>query len=68
MTVASSANTSATARKISSSWIDGAPVETSGPIHTVVNPATGAATAELALATPADVDAAVAAARAAFTG
>ncbi|MDA2894606.1 gamma-aminobutyraldehyde dehydrogenase [Mycolicibacterium sp. BiH015] len=48
------------------SWIDGAPVQTSGPVHQVINPATGDAVAEYALAQPADVDAAVASARAAL--
>lgn len=51
-----------------SSWIDGAPVVTSGARHQVINPATGDPVAELALATPADVDVAVASARAALTG
>ncbi|MBU3751198.1 MAG: gamma-aminobutyraldehyde dehydrogenase [Mycobacterium sp.] len=51
---------------IPSSWIDGAPVGTAGDHHQVINPATGAVVAELALATPADVDAAVASARAAL--
>jgi len=50
---------------IASSFIDGAPVTTAGAVHQVVNPATGAVVAELALATPADVDTAVASARAA---
>ncbi len=50
---------------IASSFIDGAPVATAGGAHQVINPATGAVVAELALATPADVDAAVASARAA---
>ncbi|MGI9124667.1 MAG: gamma-aminobutyraldehyde dehydrogenase [Mycobacterium sp.] len=51
---------------IASSWIDGAPVTTTGGRHQVINPATGAVVAELALATPADVDVAVASARAAL--
>ena len=51
---------------IASSWINGAPVTTSGDRHQVINPATGAVVADLALATPADVDAAVASARAAL--
>ncbi len=51
-----------------SSWIDGAPVVTGGGLHTVVNPADGSAVAELALAQPADVDTAVASARAALRG
>jgi betaine-aldehyde dehydrogenase len=53
---------------IPSSWIDGAPVTTAGAPHTVINPATGDRVAELALATPADVDMAVASARAAQPG
>jgi betaine-aldehyde dehydrogenase len=51
---------------VESSWIDGAPVVTGGGLHQVVNPANGAPVAEMALATPADVDRAVASARAAF--
>ena len=51
---------------IPSSWIDGAPVTTGGSRHQVINPATGAAVAELALATAADVDMAVASARVAL--
>ncbi|MUM19528.1 gamma-aminobutyraldehyde dehydrogenase [Mycobacterium sp. CBMA271] len=51
-----------------SSWINGRPVTTSGDTHRVINPASGAAVAELRLATPADVDAAVTAARAAAPG
>jgi betaine-aldehyde dehydrogenase len=53
---------------IASSWIDGAPVTTSGGRHEVINPATGDVVAQLALATPADVDIAVAAARSALPG
>ncbi|MEI6253944.1 MAG: gamma-aminobutyraldehyde dehydrogenase [Mycobacteriaceae bacterium] len=49
-----------------STWIDGAPVTTAGARHDVINPATGDRVAELALATPADVDVAVASARAAL--
>ena len=41
---------------------------TGGSLHQVVNPADGSAVAELALATPADVDVAVASARAALRG
>ena len=51
---------------VAGSWINGAAVATGGALHQVINPATGAVVTELALATPADVDAAVAAARAAF--
>jgi betaine-aldehyde dehydrogenase len=53
---------------IASSWIDGTPVTTSGGRHEVINPATGDVVAQLALATPADVDIAVAAARSALPG
>ena len=53
---------------IASSWIDGAPVITGGSRHQVINPANGSVVAELALATPGDVDVAVAAARAALPG
>jgi betaine-aldehyde dehydrogenase len=51
---------------VASSWIDGGPVVTGGAEHTVINPATGGAVATMALAQPADVDAAVASARAAL--
>ncbi|BBY87628.1 gamma-aminobutyraldehyde dehydrogenase [Mycolicibacterium tokaiense] len=51
---------------MASSWINGAPVHTAGPLHTVINPADGAAVAQLSLATPADVDIAVASARTAL--
>ena len=50
------------------SWIDGAAVVTGGTNHQVTNPANGDVVAELALATPADVDTAVAAARKAQPG
>ncbi|MCW1959161.1 MAG: gamma-aminobutyraldehyde dehydrogenase [Mycobacterium sp.] len=53
---------------MASSWIDGAPVTTAGGRHQVINPATGDTVAELALATPADVDVAVASARTAQPG
>ena len=53
---------------IASSWIDGAPVITGGDRHQVINPADGSVVAELALAQPADVDAAVVFARAALPG
>jgi len=54
--------------KVASSWINGAPVVTGGEVHRVINPATNETVAEYALATPADVDTAVAAARAALRG
>lgn len=53
---------------VAGSWIEGAPVVTAGGVHQVVNPADGSTVAELALATPADVDRAVASARAALRG
>ncbi|MDO3640090.1 gamma-aminobutyraldehyde dehydrogenase, partial [Mycolicibacterium sp. KC 300] len=51
------------ATNVAGSWIDGAAVATSGENHRVIDPATGRVVAEYALATPGDVDAAVAAAR-----
>ncbi|MGI9162971.1 MAG: gamma-aminobutyraldehyde dehydrogenase [Mycobacterium sp.] len=53
---------------MASSWIDGAAVITGGSRHQVINPANGSVVAELALATPGDVDVAVAAARSALPG
>jgi betaine-aldehyde dehydrogenase len=53
---------------VAGSWIDGAPVITGGSLHQVINPATGEATADYAMATPADMDRAVASARAALPG
>jgi betaine-aldehyde dehydrogenase len=53
---------------LAGSWIDGAPVVTGGSLHRVINPATGEATADYAMATPADMDRAVASARAALPG
>ena len=55
-------------KKLPGSWIDGASVITGGPTHRVINPANGTTVAELALATAADVDVAVASARAALRG
>ncbi|MGV0808049.1 gamma-aminobutyraldehyde dehydrogenase [Mycolicibacterium setense] len=51
---------------VTSSWINGAPVATAGPTHQIIDPATGRPVADYALATPADVDNAVDAARKAF--
>lgn len=51
---------------IASSWINGTPVSTGGAGHRVINPADGSVVAEFALATPVDVDTAVAAACAAL--
>ncbi|KHO23301.1 gamma-aminobutyraldehyde dehydrogenase [Mycolicibacterium setense] len=51
---------------VTSSWINGAPVATTGPTHQIIDPATGRPVADYALATPADVDNAVDAARKAF--
>lgn len=62
MTVVSSS------RDLAGSWIDGAPVRTGGATHTVINPATGEPVAEMALASPGDVDRAVGSARAALPG
>ena len=53
---------------VAGSWINGAAVVTGGASHQVINPANGDVVAELALATPADVDTAVAAARKAQPG
>jgi betaine-aldehyde dehydrogenase len=53
---------------VAGSWIDNASVQTGGTTHQIINPANGQAVAEYALATPADVDTAVAAARAALRG
>src|ERR1700737_4385263 len=53
---------------VAGSWIDGAPVITGGSLHQVINPATGESTADYAMATPADMDRAVASARAALPG
>jgi betaine-aldehyde dehydrogenase len=53
---------------MASSWIDGADVKTGGEVHRVVDPATGNVVADYALATPADVDAAVTSARKALPG
>ena len=51
---------------VTSSWINGAPVATAGATHQIIDPATGRPVADYALATPADVDDAVDAARKAF--
>jgi betaine-aldehyde dehydrogenase len=51
-----------------SSWINGGAVATAGHDFKIVNPANGGVVAEYALATTADVDAAVAAARTALPG
>lgn len=48
---------------LAGNWINGGPDGAAGPQHTVINPANQNPVAELALATPADVDRAVAAAR-----
>ena len=63
MTVVSSHSVST----VAGSWIDGASVVTGGGLHRVMNPATGEAVAEYALASPGDVDTAVASARAALS-
>lgn len=51
---------------VTSSWINGAPVTTAGATHQIIDPASGRPVADYALATPADVDNAVDAARQAF--
>jgi betaine-aldehyde dehydrogenase len=51
---------------VAGSWIDGTSIVTGGGLHRVLNPATGEAVAEYALASPGDVDTAVASARAAL--
>jgi betaine-aldehyde dehydrogenase len=53
---------------VAGSWIDGAPVVASGGLHQVIDPASGEAVADYALAAPPDVDRAVAAARSALSG
>ena len=54
--------TATVSASVAGSWINGAAVVTGGASHRVINPANGEVVAELALATPADVDTAVAAA------
>jgi len=51
---------------LAGTWIDGAAVVAGGAPHRVVNPADGSTVVEMALATPGDVDSAVAAARCAL--
>lgn len=53
---------------MASSWIDGREVLTGGPTHKIINPATGDVVNEYALATPTEVDTAVASARKALSG
>src|SRR3954463_7391384 len=53
---------------VAGSWIDGAATVTGGALHHVINPATGEAVAAYTLAGVADVDRAVASARAALPG
>jgi len=57
--------TATVSASVAGSWINGAAVVTGGATHQVINPANGQVVTELALATPADVDTAVASARAA---
>jgi betaine-aldehyde dehydrogenase len=54
--------------RVAGSWIDGSAVATGGRAHQIVNPANGRVVAEYAVATTADVDAAVAAAGKALPG
>ncbi|HKH50310.1 MAG TPA: aldehyde dehydrogenase family protein, partial [Mycobacterium sp.] len=58
--------TVAVSTSVAGSWIDGAPVITGGGLHQVINPATGEAVADYALAAPTDVNRAVASARTAL--
>jgi betaine-aldehyde dehydrogenase len=58
--------TATSVSSVAGCWLGGAPVATGGAVHRVIDPATGASVAEYALATPADVDTAVASARAAL--
>src|SRR6476646_11136407 len=60
--------TATVSTSVAGSWIDGAPVVTGGGLFQVINPATGQPAADYAMATPADVDRAVASARAALRG
>ena len=74
MILADSPGRSAPARRtnpsvtVAGSWIAGSAVATNGQAFKIVNPANGEMVAEYALATTADVDAAVAAARGALPG
>ncbi len=74
MTLADSPGRSAPARRtnpsatVAGSWIAGSAVVTNGQAFKIVNPANGDVVAEYAMATTADVDAAVAAARGALPG
>jgi betaine-aldehyde dehydrogenase len=63
MTVVSSHSVST----VAGSWIDGTSIVTGGGLHRVMNPATGEPVAQYALASPGDVDTAVASARAALS-
>src|SRR6476646_4097557 len=60
--------TATVSTSVAGSWIDGAPGVTGDGLNKVINPATGEAAAEYALAAPADTDRAVRSARAAFPG
>ncbi len=60
--------TATVSTSVAGSWIDGAPVITGGGLHQVINPASGQAVADYALASPADMHRAVASARAALPG
>ena len=60
--------TATVSTSVAGSWIDGAPVVTCGGLHQVINPATGEAAADYAMATPADVDRAVGSANSALPG
>src|SRR6476660_724281 len=60
--------TATVSTSVAGSWIDGAPVVTGGGLYQVINPATGQPAADYALARAADMDRAVASARAALPG
>ncbi len=60
--------TATVSTSVAGSWIDGSAVVTAGDLHQIINPATGGVVADYALAGPADVDRAVASARAALAG
>src|ERR1700733_13168270 len=74
MTSADSPGRSAPARRtnpsatVAGNWIAGSAVVTNGQAFKIVNPANGDVVAEYAMATAADVDTAVAAARGALPG
>src|ERR671937_460068 len=60
--------TATVSTSVAGSWIDGGAVVTGGALNRVNNPAPGGAAPDCGRATPADVDRAVASARAALSG